>query len=97
MKELTVDLANQLISKEITVFYIYINHWGKICMTINIVGIEERPSKQIGQTVEKRLLFKMIKDDLNPNLKETDRILDYIYEWQGIFRITGSAKTIFVE
>ncbi len=84
-KLLTVDLAKSLLGKTVTVAYRG-NNGFEYPLTILIKRIEERHEKAIGQATTNYLIFD--EDSVEKS---------YIYEWQGIFRCTGSAHKVYLK
>lgn len=91
--QLTLEVAKELIGKKVEIYY-YNSMKQAINFTIEVVAIEKKPSNQIGQSEEHELHFIVLKDDLDRN--PDGSIKTFIYEWQGIFRVTGSAHLVYV-
>jgi hypothetical protein len=91
---LTVERAKALIGKRITVYYNDVNN-GTI--DLRIAGIEVRQEKQIGQTETTYLLFTEYEDGKEMTPYGGAKYKDYIYEWQGIFRVGGGAERLFIK
>jgi len=82
---LTIELAKSLIGKKIIAAYRTSSGYENE-MNIEVIDVVERNEKAIGQSTTHHLIF--IEDG---NQK------DYVYEWQGIFRVTGSAHNVFLK
>lgn len=84
-KVLTIELAKSLIGKKIIATY-KTSSGHEIDLSLEVKDVVVRNEKSIGQSTTHYIIF--IEDGHEK---------DYIYEWQGIFRVTGSAHKVYVK
>lgn len=84
-KVLTIELAKSLIGKKVIAAY-HTSSGHEIELPIKIKDVIVRNEKAIGQSTTHYIVF--IEDGVQK---------EYMYEWQGIFRVTGSAHKVFLK
>lgn len=92
---LTIERGKQLIGKKVIVSYNDVNQGTEF---FKIVGMEERPTKSIGQSTCQILLTVPI-NEYGTELPVPGGAPheDWVYEWQGIFRRGSGAERLFIE
>jgi hypothetical protein len=98
---LTIEAAQQLIGKVVTVSYSDVNNGTE---KFEIVRLEKVPSNQIGQTENFILITKDFEilsygDKNTPEVfgQKSEKESNWVYEWQGIFRRGSGAERLFIE
>lgn len=84
-KVLTIELAKSLIGEKLLLAYRG-SSGHEHEMNIDLKNVIEKNERSIGQSTTHYLQF--IEDSYEK---------DYIYEWQGIFRVTGSAHKVYLK
>lgn len=87
---LTVELAKLLTGKKVRTSYCDTNEGEEI---FQIIGLEKKKQKQIGQNENYELVTKVLDENKQP----TGEDCRWYYEWQGIFRRGSGAERLFVE
>ena len=90
---LTPQMAKDMLNKKIKIYY-HQSSGSRVYFTIKVVEVYSKPSKQIGQKSEYVLKFNLLDDDGRPDYVDDGTVRDFIYEWQGIFPVTGSAHVV---